>query len=137
MSLTLELRTGPNQRLDLSPLTPAALAGLKPKDIHALAIGTTREAVTVGDAFKLKGTDVAKLRFIGTDARCDRIGQGLTEGEEVRRVMVEVGEETWGRAWPTMYGTLGGNPWAAMPSLHFATSVSAAISVSARVKAGV
>lgn len=56
--------------------------------------------------------------------------QGLTNGEEVRRVMVEVGEETWGRAWPTMYGTLGGNPWAAMPSLHFGTSVSAAISLS-------
>ncbi len=56
--------------------------------------------------------------------------QGLTDGEEVRRVMVEVGEETWGRAWPTMYGTLGGNPWAAMPSLHFATSVQAALSLS-------
>ena len=82
-ALTFELRTKPDQRLDLSPLTPAALAGLKPKAIQALAIGTTREAVTVGDAFKLKGTDVAKLRFIGTDARCDKIGQGLTEGEIV------------------------------------------------------
>ena len=39
--------------------------------------------MTVGDAFKLKGTDAAKLRFVGTDARCDRIGQGLTEGEIV------------------------------------------------------
>lgn len=55
--------------------------------------------------------------------------QGLT-GEEVRRIMVEVGEETWGSAWPKMYDALGGNPWAAMPSLHFATSVSAAISLS-------
>ncbi len=55
--------------------------------------------------------------------------QGET-GEEVRRIMVEVGEETWGAAWPKMYGALGGNPWAAMPSLHFATSVSAAISLS-------
>ena len=82
-ALTLELRTKPDQRLDLSPLNPAALAGLKPKDIQALGIGTTREAVTVGDVFKLKGTDVAKLRFVGTDARCDRIGQGLTEGEIV------------------------------------------------------
>jgi membrane-associated phospholipid phosphatase len=54
--------------------------------------------------------------------------QGLT-GEEVRRVMVEVGEETWKSAWPKMYGALGGNPWAAMPSLHFATSLSAAISL--------
>ncbi len=55
--------------------------------------------------------------------------QGVT-GEEVRRIMVEVGEETWGSAWPAMYGALGGNPWAAMPSLHFATSTMAAISLS-------
>jgi membrane-associated phospholipid phosphatase len=55
--------------------------------------------------------------------------QGET-GEEVRRIMVEVGEDTWGGAWPKMYETLGGNPWAAMPSLHFATSVSAALSLS-------
>jgi membrane-associated phospholipid phosphatase len=45
----------------------------------------------------------------------------------VRRVMVEVGEPLWGRAWPAMYESLGGNPWAAIPSLHFATSVLAAI----------
>jgi membrane-associated phospholipid phosphatase len=55
--------------------------------------------------------------------------QGLT-GEEVRRIMVEVGEDTWGSAWPKMYDALGGNPWAAMPSLHFATSVVAALSLS-------
>ena len=55
--------------------------------------------------------------------------QGLT-GEEVRRIMVEVGEDTWGGAWPKMYDALGGNPWAAMPSLHFATSVTAALALS-------
>jgi hypothetical protein len=44
--------------------------------------------------------------------------------------MVEVGEETWKSAWPGMYTALGGNPWAAMPSLHFATSVTGAISLS-------
>lgn len=54
--------------------------------------------------------------------------QGLT-GEEVRRIMVEVGEPTWGRAWERMYDALGGNPWAAMPSLHFATSLTAALSL--------
>jgi membrane-associated phospholipid phosphatase len=54
---------------------------------------------------------------------------GLT-GEEVRRIMVEVGETTWGRAWERMYDALGGNPWAAMPSLHFATSLQAALSLS-------
>ena len=61
--------------------------------------------------------------------------QGLT-GEEVRRIMVEVGEPTWGRAWERMYDALGGNPWAAMPSLHFATSVQAALSLSEAGKVG-
>lgn len=55
--------------------------------------------------------------------------QGQT-GEPVERIMVSVGEETWRSAWPAMYGALGGNPWAAMPSLHFATSTMAAISLS-------
>ncbi|MGN6216629.1 MAG: phosphatase PAP2 family protein [Solirubrobacterales bacterium] len=59
---------------------------------------------------------------------------GLT-GEEVRRIMVEVGEPTWGRAWQRMYDALGGNPWAAMPSLHFATSLQAALSLSEAGKA--
>ena len=51
---------------------------------------------------------------------------GYTD-EEVRRIMVEVGEKEWGRAWGLLYGSLGGNPWAAMPSLHFATAVMAAL----------
>jgi len=44
----------------------------------------------------------------------------------VRRIMVEAGEHFWGRAWKPLYDFLGGNPFAAMPSLHFATSVMAA-----------
>jgi membrane-associated phospholipid phosphatase len=49
---------------------------------------------------------------------------------EVRRIMVEVGEKEWGKAWPVLYDTLGGNPWAAMPSLHFATAMMSAILLS-------
>jgi PAP2 superfamily len=45
---------------------------------------------------------------------------------ELRRMMVEYGEEFWGSGWGPLYGFLGGNPLAAMPSLHFATSVMAA-----------
>lgn len=44
----------------------------------------------------------------------------------VRRIMVESGEHHWGRLWRPLYDFLGGNPFAAMPSLHFATSVMAA-----------
>ena len=50
--------------------------------------------------------------------------QGRIPG--MRRIMVEVGQRVWGRLWAPLYGFLGGNPLAAMPSLHFATSVMAA-----------
>ncbi|HSI79655.1 MAG TPA: phosphatase PAP2 family protein [Solirubrobacterales bacterium] len=49
------------------------------------------------------------------------------EAPEMRRIMVDVGERAWGRAWPRLYDSLGGNPWAAVPSLHFATSLMAAL----------
>jgi membrane-associated phospholipid phosphatase len=44
----------------------------------------------------------------------------------VRRMMIEYGEQFWGRRWSALYDVLGGNPLAAMPSLHFATSLMAA-----------
>lgn len=44
----------------------------------------------------------------------------------VRRIMVEAGERVWKRAWAPLYSSIGGNPFAAMPSLHFGTSVMAA-----------
>jgi membrane-associated phospholipid phosphatase len=44
----------------------------------------------------------------------------------VRRIMTEAGERFWGRAWQRLYDSLAGNPFAAMPSLHFGTSVAAA-----------
>lgn len=46
--------------------------------------------------------------------------------EPVRRIMVEAGERFWGRIWQPLYSSLEGNPFAAMPSLHFGTSVTAA-----------
>ena len=44
----------------------------------------------------------------------------------VRRMMIEYGAQFWRDRWPTLYSSLAGNPLAAMPSLHFATSVMAA-----------
>jgi len=41
----------------------------------------------------------------------------------VRRMMIEYGQEFWGDRWGALYDVLGGNPLAAMPSLHFATSL--------------
>jgi membrane-associated phospholipid phosphatase len=44
----------------------------------------------------------------------------------VRRMMVEYGEYFWKDGWGSLYSVFGGNPLAAMPSLHFATSLMAA-----------
>jgi hypothetical protein len=41
--------------------------------------------------------------------------------------MVEYGEYFWQDGWGSLYSVFGGNPLAAMPSLHFATSVMAAL----------
>jgi PAP2 superfamily len=54
-------------------------------------------------------------------AREGRLQAGGEAG--VRRMMIEYGEQFWGDRWPALYDVLGGNPLAAMPSLHFATSL--------------
>jgi len=53
-----------------------------------------------------------------------RLGDDRTP--QVRRMMIEYGEQFWKHRWGPLYSVLGGNPLAAMPSLHFATSVNAA-----------
>jgi membrane-associated phospholipid phosphatase len=45
----------------------------------------------------------------------------------VRRMMVEYGEHFWRDGWGSLYSVFGGNPLAAMPSLHFATTLMAAL----------
>jgi hypothetical protein len=53
-------------------------------------------------------------------------GRETADEPAVRRMMVEYGEQFWRDGWTPLYSVFGGNPLAAMPSLHFATSVMAA-----------
>jgi len=55
------------------------------------------------------------------------LAEGTHERPAVRRMMVEFGEEFWKDGWGSLYSVFGGNPLAAMPSLHFATSLMAAL----------
>ncbi len=56
------------------------------------------------------------------------LARGGHRGEQhVRRLMVEYGEHFWKGRWDSLYSVFGGNPLAAMPSLHIATSVMAAL----------
>jgi membrane-associated phospholipid phosphatase len=55
------------------------------------------------------------------------MAKGGDPNPAVRRMMVEYGELFWRDGWGSLYSVFGGNPLAAMPSLHFATSVMAAL----------
>jgi len=55
------------------------------------------------------------------------VGREDHGARDVRRMMVEYGEHFWKDGWGPLYSVFGGNPLAAMPSLHFATSLMAAL----------
>ncbi|BDA86303.1 formylmethanofuran dehydrogenase subunit C [Aureimonas sp. SA4125] len=116
--LTFTLRGEPNQRLDLSRLTARHLAGLGEREIGAIAIGTSRERLTVGDAFAIGFGDLETITFTGGSERFDRIGEGLdggairvdgAVGQQVGRSMVSGTITVTGAAGPFAgSGMLGG-----------------------------
>jgi membrane-associated phospholipid phosphatase len=58
----------------------------------------------------------------GSRARGEELGTLV-----VRRMMVEYGEHFWREGWGPLFTALGGNPLAAMPSLHVASSAMAGL----------
>jgi formylmethanofuran dehydrogenase subunit C len=79
-ALTFALRGEPDQRLDLSALTPGRLAGLSVVEITALPVHTTKIKATVGDHFRVSGDDVSQIRFAGGSSRLDGIGTEMSSG---------------------------------------------------------
>jgi formylmethanofuran dehydrogenase subunit C len=79
-ALRLVLRGQPEQRLDLSPLTPDRLAGLSTAAIEALELHTTRRRVTVGDIFHVHPGDPAEVVIEGGSGRFDRVGEAMRTG---------------------------------------------------------
>lgn len=81
--LTFTLRQEPQQRLDLSALTPDRLVRRSAKEIESIDVGTTRESVKVGDVFKLRLGDAASIRYDGGSERFDLLGSKLLPGFEI------------------------------------------------------
>src|SRR5262249_13699474 len=110
--LVLTLRERPEQRLDLSPLTPQRLAGKSVAEIGPIALPTTRLRLAVRGAVPLPAGDAQSLRIENACDRLDRIGEGLNGGE----ILVEgdVGLRA-GRLMTAGRLTVRGNagPWAA------------------------
>ncbi|MFE1601843.1 formylmethanofuran dehydrogenase subunit C [Methylobacterium sp. ID0610] len=80
---TLTLRQAPPERLDLSGLTPARLAGLSEAEAARLPIGTSRRGLVLGDCFALSLDGTEDLRIVGGSDRLDRVGAGLARGTVV------------------------------------------------------
>jgi formylmethanofuran dehydrogenase subunit C len=78
--LRLELRDTPDQRLDLSGLTPDRLAGLDIAAIEGLALHTTRHRAEVGDVFRVHPGDPAHIVIEGGSSRFDRVGEAMRTG---------------------------------------------------------
>jgi formylmethanofuran dehydrogenase subunit C len=81
--LVFTLRERPDQRLDLSALVPARLAGLTEAEIGKIELQTTRQRVVVGDMFRVSMGDAGHIRIEASCDRLDRIGQDMTGGQIV------------------------------------------------------
>lgn len=82
-ALTFTLRAEPQQRIDVSPLTPDALHGKTVAEIGSLPLQTGNRQLPVDQLFVIEGadTDTRKIIFKGATAKLDFIGKGMSQGE--------------------------------------------------------
>jgi formylmethanofuran dehydrogenase subunit C len=78
-----QLRNAPDQRVDLSGLTPDRLAGLSVAALERIEVGTTRISTKVGDLFSVSTGDPGCVRFEGGSARFDLVGAKLLPDHSV------------------------------------------------------
>ncbi|MGA0593682.1 formylmethanofuran dehydrogenase subunit C [Enterovirga sp. CN4-39] len=79
----LTLLEEPPERLDLSGITPAALAGMSEAEIARLPVGTTRYRLTLGDCFGIAVGEPGRVLVRGGSSRLDRVGAKLAAGTMV------------------------------------------------------
>ncbi len=82
-ALRFSPRAAPEQRLDLSPLVPARLAGLSAAEIERLPMHTTRAPLCVGDVFRVAMGEAEDIVIEGGSARFDRVGEAMASGSLV------------------------------------------------------
>jgi len=109
--LTLTLRERPDQRLDLSPLVPHALAGKTIRQIERMELQTGHRPIRLADVFRVRAGDIEQIRIQGGCDRLDYVGQEMNSGELIveGNVGIQAGRLSGGRL--TVLGNAG--PWAA------------------------
>lgn len=79
--LTFRLNAAPDERLDLSSLTPGKLAKMSAADISKLVVGTTKSQLKVGDLFSVSGSASDTVTLSGATGRLDFVGTKLDGGK--------------------------------------------------------
>jgi formylmethanofuran dehydrogenase subunit C len=78
--LSFRLRGVPEDRLDVSQLTPNRLAGLSIAEIGKIVVGTAKSQLTAGEAFNITGKPGDRMVFEGATGKLDFLGAGLDKG---------------------------------------------------------
>ncbi len=84
-ALTFKLKTHPRQRVDLSPLTPDSLAGLKNDAIAAIELQSGNRKLKAAELFDITGDDATQIAIENSCGKLDYIGHGITAGSIIVR----------------------------------------------------
>ena len=90
-AMTFTLLAEPPERLDLSPLTSQQVSGMDKRAIERIRLGMSKRALSVGDIFRVSGSDQQSIVFEGGSDRFDCVAAGLARG--VVRVLGDVGAQ--------------------------------------------
>ncbi len=79
-ALTFTLKTQPQQRVDLSPLTPDHLAGKSAAEIAAIQLHSGNQKLRADAMFDISGADTSAIVFDNSCAKLDFIGSKMQSG---------------------------------------------------------
>lgn len=78
--ITLNLKTYPQQRVDMSPLIPANLTGKSLAEITAITLQCGKPLIPVGELFDISGDDAQNIVINNSFDKLDYIGKELDGG---------------------------------------------------------
>lgn len=79
-ALTLTLTACPAESVDMSPLVPDRLRGLRTADVGALRLRCGNRTLRVREIFRVASGEAGRLRVLRSTARLDAVGAGLQAG---------------------------------------------------------
>ncbi len=78
--LILTLRSEPQQRIDVAPLTPDGLLDKSAGEIGDILLQTGNRQVRTGELFDIEGNDASHMVLRGATGKLDFIGRGMAQG---------------------------------------------------------